>query len=257
MVSKFIILLAVSYFSSSAFGISGGVQASARDLPFVVDVGGCSASIIGPDVLLTAARCGKRSVQFVFDGVSYFADCENHPNWSSGSFDFDLALCKISQEVRKVDLLARIEGVQVSHGGRVLFAGFGAGHLRFADLVIRDIFSNSFSADGNGEIQSGDVGGPAIVHVGDIVLGPFKILGVAIGRLSNSRRVLFSRIDVAGRFFDDFIRKRSAKICGINDECKVQGGEEECQNERDIVDFFERELANAKIILRQCLERRF
>jgi hypothetical protein len=148
--------------------------------------------------------------------------------------------------------LARIEPVQVVNNGRVLFAGFGDGRLRFANLEIKDIFTNSFSADGNGWIQSADVGGPAIVDVGDLVLGPFKILGVAIGVISHSTKTLFSRIDNASRFFDDFVRRNGSRICGLNDECRVNS--DECQNEQDIVDFFERELSNAKLLLRQCLE---
>lgn len=255
MVSKLLVLLVVSYFSSSAFGVNGGRQAGARDLRFVVDVGGCSASVIGPDAVLLAARCNKRVINFVFDNQNYVGDCEDHPNWSSGRFDFDIALCKLRSEIRDTAQLARIERVQVSHNGRLIFAGFGDGRLRFANLVIQDIFSNSFAADGDGEIQAGDVGGPAIVDVGDLVLGPFRILGVAIARISNSRKVLFSRIDVADKFFQDFIRVRGGKICGINDECAGQVGDE-CQSEQDIVNFFEAELANAQLLLRQCLERR-
>lgn len=254
MASKFLVLLVVAYFTSSAFGISGGRFAAAKELPFVVDIGACSGSIIGPDVLLTAARCGKRSVQFVHGGISYSGDCDNHPNWSPQRSDFDLALCKFSPEISQVDLLARIErGVQVVANGRIIFAGFGAG-LKFANLVIRDIFSNAFTGDGDGVIQAGDVGGPAIVDVADLVLGPFRILGVANALYSGFQKTFFAGIDNAERFFQDFIRLRGAKICGLNDECKVNSGEE-CQSERDIVDFFEVELANAKLLLRQCLEK--
>lgn len=255
MVSRLIFVLFFAFTSKSSFGIQEGVQASSNQLPFVVDIGNCSGSLIGPDTLLTAARClrGNSAVRFVFDNTSYVADCEAHPNWSSGKFDFDVALCKISVDVRKVQVLARIEAVQVAHQGRLVFAGFGDGRLRFANLQIRDIFSQTFTADGNGWIQAGDVGGPAIVDVDDLVVGPFKILGVGVGIISHSTKTLFARIDAAQKFFQDFIRKRNARICGLNDECRVNN--ELCQNERDIVDFFERELLNAKLLLRQCLEQ--
>lgn len=255
MVSKILVLLFILS-SEIAQGISGGRLAGVKELPFVVSIGDCSGSLIGPNVLLTAARCNVRggSVQFFHDGISYSGDCENHPNWSPGRFDFDVALCKLSADVPRVDLLARIERVQAVINGRVIFAGFGDGRLRFANLVIRDIFSNSFAADGDGRVQTGDVGGPAIVDVGDLVLGPFRVLGVAIGIISGTQKGLFSRLDNADRFFQDFVRLRGAKICGLNDECKVNNNEE-CQSERDIVNFFEGELANAKLLLRQCLER--
>jgi len=256
MVNKIVLVLVAAYLcKSTAFGINGGFVADENQLPFVVDVGSCSASIIGPDTLLTAAQCKKTgdTVRFNFQGQFFVGDCENHPNWSSGRFDFDVSLCKLRSEISQVDLLGRIENVQVVQNGQVIVAGFGDGKKRFANLLIKDLFNNSFAAEGNGQVQAGDVGGPLIVDVDDLVLGPFKILGVAVGVISNTKKTFAVRLDNAANFFADFTRRRGSRICGLNDECKVDNGK--CQSERDIVNFFERELSDAKLLLKQCLEQ--
>lgn len=77
-----------------------GTRINPSDYPFVVVIKGCTGSLIGPQVLSTAAHCvsngGTQSFRWL-DGKTYYAKCTHSPEYKSG--DQDLALCKISQRV--------------------------------------------------------------------------------------------------------------------------------------------------------------
>ena len=62
----------------------------------------CTAALVGPQAMLTAAHCVPTSgtVRFVLAGQNYSTQCEQHPRYASGQDDSaDYALCKVERSV--------------------------------------------------------------------------------------------------------------------------------------------------------------
>lgn len=59
----------------------------------------CTAAMIGPGVMLTAAHCipDAGSVRFAFNNIPYELECERHPKWVTGEDpSADYALCAVA-----------------------------------------------------------------------------------------------------------------------------------------------------------------
>ena len=253
-----IFLLSLLFFSDIAVGIQGGTLAANDELPFSVFIGSCTASLIGPQVLLTSARCKRsgQSVAFKLDEISYSGRCEAHPQSKPNRIDFDISLCKFEPAIVNEEILARFDPSKPVVGADAYIMGFGAtldgfGSKRFAEVSVKDVGPTAFTVDGNGRVGAGDTGSSVILDT-DRVRGPFIVIGVALGLISDNLKTIAARVDNAEDFFAEFSEKNSAKICGLNSECR--GNQDICQPERDIVQFFKDELDSAKELLNQCLE---
>ena len=90
--------------------LRGGEIARSADWPasmyatFVTPAGqsACTAALVGPSALLTAAHCVPTSgrVSFVLAGANYATQCTKHPGYSEGTDpSADFALCKVDRPV--------------------------------------------------------------------------------------------------------------------------------------------------------------
>lgn len=240
----------------------GGRIARDGELPFSVFIGNCSASIVGPSVILTAGHCRatNESVAFNFDGRRREGRCVRHPQFTENRNEFlnnDFSLCEFSPAINNV-VFADLSPISVSSGDRVTLQGFGQnrlGTLQIGEANIQQVNGQDIIVSSNVRLGGGDSGGGLIFGEPDLERGPFQLIGV------NSRvggnQSFFNRINLnrSQDFFKDFARDKNVDICGINIDCNNFNGDN-CDAEKDIVRFFEEELANAKEVLRQCLQRR-
>lgn len=115
--------------ASTAFdivaNIFGGNTAEEGDFPYFVQLNGCGASLIAPDIVLTAAHCGDRTGQEIYISAyktlstEYGAQvrvCDTyimHPYYIEGpglyGLTNDVALCKLNQVVTIDESEIRLE----------------------------------------------------------------------------------------------------------------------------------------------------
>lgn len=135
----------------------------------------CTASLVGPQVVLTAAHCvgDGEAITFKHDGGSYSGVCTHHPQYSS--HDHDIAICKLTSKpgIKSIQMhlnpSARMDmKIQIFGFGCVNPGGGGgndgilrAGFSRIKGAIGRDLYSRATGAD-NSALCFGDSGGPVL-----------------------------------------------------------------------------------------------
>jgi len=190
---------------------------------------GCSATVVGPQVLVTAAHCAVNiNTSFTLDGKSYAVKLTRSPYHRGGGSGHDMALGLISDPVLiHPSRLAHIDFTNIGTMVPVDLVGYGCtkwsssvgyGVLRmgFADSTGYSNSNLEFTTNGRSAICQGDSGGPTFLS------GlPHLLIGVhSKGNGSTSYEV---RLDTeqSFEFLTDFISTNQAGVCGININCKV------------------------------------
>lgn len=243
----------------------GGRRARDGELPFSVFIQNCTASIVGPEVVLTAGHCRDSGDRVVFNlnGVRHEGRCAQHPQFNNRTLNNDFALCKFSPALSDSSIFASLEPKRVNRGDDVVIQGFGETDFTRKRLDIVNIAAiddqDLFTNDRNTKLGGGDSGGGLIINT-DLFKGPFVIVGVNSRVQINGQVSFFNRVnlDRSQQFFKDFARANNVEICGVTENCEGEDPpppNNDCDAEQDIVDFFAQELENAKEVLRECLER--
>lgn len=138
----------------------GGRIADSDELPFSVFIGICSASIVGPEVILTAGHCLERqtSFNFNFDGRTRRAVCTRHPQFNNNTLNNDFALCTFSPRINDEDVFADVSPINVDSNDQVTLQGFGqnrlgtlqVGNARIVEINNQDIKTNASVRLGGG-----------------------------------------------------------------------------------------------------------
>jgi trypsin len=125
---------------SEAPMLRNGVVATTRDWPASLyatfptpgGTAACTAALVGPRAILTAAHCtpvsGRISIRF--GGATYGAACTLHPQYSAGDASADFALCKLEGEITAVPSGFRFETISLSSldqmlNRQILLTGYG------------------------------------------------------------------------------------------------------------------------------------
>lgn len=248
-----LMILVVSF--CFAFGFSykiiGGRYADDGEFPEVVYISNgearCSASIIGPRTLLTAAHCinDEGAVKPVstmpYDYVvharkeTYRATCTISDKWTGDQhkFEHDMALCLIDHKltIKPATVVAQGEGPQV--GETVTHVGFGCvtsrgrggndGRLKIGEANVYQLSdgdeSYCWESKGDG-ICYGDSGGPGYRRLTEAKTQQHIVLGVnSRGNIYNINILTDLASEKSHQFMRDWAEANQTVICGVNKDC--------------------------------------
>ncbi|MEM6993666.1 MAG: trypsin-like serine protease [Myxococcota bacterium] len=171
-------------------GVYGGNPVSACEWPTTVSLGGCTGTLVHPEVVIYAAHCGVVNQVFLGDSVNSQgrsvnpAWCKTYPGGGPGA-GTDWAVCKLSQPVTDIAIAPPLMGCEteiLQQGQNVWLVGFGNtddgnfGVKYEAEAPFNYIQNNEAFIGGNGvDTCQGDSGGPVYVQLED---GSFRSFGI-------------------------------------------------------------------------------
>jgi hypothetical protein len=181
--------------------IFGGQPAAACSWPSAVALGGCTGTLIHPEIVVYAAHCGDQ-ITNVWFGETYFVGegrgvpvdfCMVNEVFELGSGN-DYAFCKLAEPVLDIPFTPPLMGCEttlLTPGRQIALVGFGAHDLDGNANVKYELLTTlNFITEG-GEAQTGDnsgfgvcfgdSGGPAYVRLDESVGGDgsWRAFGIA------------------------------------------------------------------------------
>lgn len=212
----------------------GGEAVDPDDAPNVFNItdgrGLCTASLVGPDTIVTAAHCTRQNgqVRFRIGRTTVNARCEISPLIGQGQ-DHDIAACKLD---RKLNLQQFTAARQPRVGSTVTIFGFGCtardrtggndGILRTGEARVTQLPSpparfDFILDDDEVVLCPGDSGGPVLSASGRFILGVnSKVQVNRQGRILSRSFIASLGIRASRAFLADFARRNNVQVCGIN-----------------------------------------
>ncbi len=202
-VSKYRVAVAVSLLvlaaaplaqASEPQAIYGGNKVQPCAWPTTVSIGGCTGTLVHPEVVVFAAHCleggSPGSVRFG-DNLNSPAfsrsttTCKADPKYYSSS-GHDVAFCRLSKPVTTVPIVPILMGCEtqaLTPGAQVTAVGFGQandnlgwGPKRQVTMQINSIKNGEAFIGGNGKDTCyGDSGGPVYIRMKD---GSWRVFGI-------------------------------------------------------------------------------
>lgn len=207
----------------------GGTPIDRKKYPDVVRItngsGYCTASIVGPRALLSAAHCMKDGQLVTFStvlGDRYSARCTHHPEYKTA--DHDIALCHIDREVSGVTPREVVYERSARRNQKVQLFGYGCikpGGGGGNDGILRTGHSNIVAGQGRDLVLEspggaalcfGDSGGP--VHT-------MEGRQIAVNSKGNIKdRSWVSRTERwTANFYEAWCKSTGASIAGVPGSC--------------------------------------
>ena len=198
----------------------------------VVWIGNCTATLVGPQTLLTAAHCTRSKVSFAVGGSRYSGACLSANDYPS-NLTADYTLCHTSEPV--VSAVVKYETMNldedyVEKGQKILMSGIGCTQwgkpldmkFRIGDATVLqmpsgknyDYFTGK-GEEGEAVLCSGDSGGPAWGSPNWEARG--KV--ISVNSRSNTKTRSYQSALATSSFkalLSRFVDKYNPKICGIN-----------------------------------------
>lgn len=239
----------------------GGREAREGELPVSVFIQNCTATVVGPNVVLTAGHCRQSGsdVSFIIGRTRHSGNCTRHPQFNNNNLNNDFTLCKVSPRIN-LRVFGDLSPVNVRNGDQVTMQGFGndrLGTLQVGTAQIVQIDNQDLITNSRVKLGGGDSGGGLFLGTPNLERGPFQLIGINSRVSRNGNNSFFNRVNLqrSQDFFKDFARDNNVSICGVNDDCRTGGGGNgNCDAEAELVRFNEDQLDAAKRVLRECLE---
>lgn len=227
-------LLVASNLSFADFNpkLIGGKPVEDGEYPEVVYISmsgsRCSATLVGPRVVLTAAHCarGGARMSFQLGQHRYDGRCDGSPLYPGQ--DHDVSLCLLSRPVEGVKFASI--GKTATPGEIATLIGYGCvrqgggggndGILRVGEARITRYSGFDFVTQGNSALCFGDSGGPAYYRVQDPKNEHHYVIGVnSKGNIRDTSYLARTDTEASQEFFSDWARQKGVEICGVNKEC--------------------------------------
>lgn len=207
-----------------------GQVADPKKFSGVVWIGNCTATVIGPQTLITAAHCTRSKVSFSVSGHKYSGQCMAAPEYS-GNSTADYSICHITEKVEGIEYeVINVDPDFIATNDKILQSGFGCtkwgkqldGKFRIGEAsVLRTPVGNDFDyrtgrgEDGEAVLCSGDSGGPAWGL--DSNKERTKLISVN-SRSNTTTRSYLSALATSSftKLLANYQKKYQASVCGID-----------------------------------------
>ena len=228
-------------------------------LKILIGQSSCSATLVAPNVILTAAHCGSHGakVRTTIAGKAATGTCYRHPSYPRQ--DVDIMACKLDQSFDDV----KPASVTVSHavGDIVTIAGYGCtrpggggadGKLRNGNAKIFRYSAYDIISGQGAALCYGDSGGPMFKKISDPKEDPHLIIGVnSKGNIQDTSYNTRLDLKTSQDFLKRFELQFNVKICGISAECDV-GVPLKCGMEKLIIESLTKQIDHAKELVEKC-----
>ncbi|MBV1860428.1 MAG: trypsin-like serine protease [Nannocystaceae bacterium] len=179
--------------------VIGGEPSPSCAWPTTVSLGGCTGTLVHPEVVVYAAHCGPEIPAVWFGEQAFSGDgrqvatseCHVNPGYLDGNGERheDWAFCRLAEPVTDVPIVPPLMGCEttlLTPGRPVTIVGFGLdekdnnGIKREGETELQWITEDGAVLAGNGEVGScfGDSGGPIYLQLPD---GSWRVFGIVSG----------------------------------------------------------------------------